>query len=162
MNSEPTMKELLDRIPQIGEVAWIGLRPSRNTPMEVVTSSEALVGSGLVGDRFTGKATGIRQVTLIQEEHLMVIEKIISKKVEPVILRRNIMVKGINLLSLHNRSFRIGDVTLKGTGYCHPCSKMEEALGEGGYNAMRGHGGITASIESAGKIMIGDPVSLII
>lgn len=162
MKSEPTIKDLLNSVPQTGEVTWIGLRPDRNTPMEVVSEVEAKKGSGLVGDRFKEKPSGIRQVTLIQEEHLKVVESIIVNSVDPALLRRNIMVRGINLLSLHNQSFKIGEVTLVGTGYCYPCSKMEEALGEGGYNAMRGHGGITANVVYSGKIQLRDSVSLVL
>jgi len=161
MNSDPVIKQLQRSIPQIGKVTWIGLRPDRNTPTKVVSEVEVQAGSGLVGDRFRGKIASKRQVTLIQEEHLGVVGSIVGKKVDPALLRRNILVKGINLVSLHNQTFKIGEVILKGTGYCYPCSKMEEALGEGGYNAMRGHGGITASVVQEGRITVGDQVALI-
>jgi len=117
------------------------------------------LAKGLEGDRFKGRTDNPRQVTLIQQEHLAVIAGCLGRdRLEPSLLRRNIVVSGINLLALKDKCFRIGDALLEFTGLCHPCSKMERQLGEGGYNAMRGHGGITARVREAGSVRRLDPV----
>lgn len=87
--------------------------------------------------------------------------QLLARPVEPAILRRNVIVSGINVIALKGARFRIGESLLLGTGPCEPCSRMEEALGPGGYNAMRGHGGITARVLEAGRINIGDAVTFI-
>lgn len=157
------MKELFDIMPQSGSVEWIGVRPARGAQMLVLNEVEALEKGGLSGDRYNGGPSGKRQVTLIQAEHLETLVSILGKDhIDPGMTRRNIVVRGINLLALHNRTFRIGDAVLEGTGYCHPCSRMETNLGPGGYNAMRGHGGILASVIQPGLIRVGDTISLII
>jgi MOSC domain-containing protein YiiM len=114
---------------------------------------------GLEGDRFNGSKGSSRQVTLIQQEHLAVIAACLNRgPIPPSLLRRNIVVSGINLLALKDRFFRIGDTMLEFSGLCHPCSKMERQLGAGGYNAMRGHGGITARVCEAGLVRLNDMV----
>lgn len=116
-------------------------------------------GTGLEGDRFKGRPESPRQVTLIQQEHLAVIAACLGREsVDASLLRRNIVVSGINLLALKDKHFRVGDVVLEFTGPCHPCSKMERFFGAGGYNAMRGHGGITARVHEAGVIRLADAV----
>lgn len=156
-----TMNELLRTLPQRGRVQWIGLRPGRELPMVAVQAVDVEIGSGLVGDRYKGNAESKRQVTLIQAEHLVALGSLLGRApIDPVLLRRNIVVTGINLLALHQARFRIGSVLLEGTGLCHPCSRMEAALGPGGYNAMRGHGGITAKVLEAGRVKLNDEVLL--
>ena len=115
---------------------------------------------GLHGDRYGGRS-GARHVTLIQAEHLSVIASCLARPcVSPELLRRNFVVSGINLLALKGRVSCIGAVELQVTGLCHPCSRMEEVFGAGGYNAVRGHGGVTARVLAQGLICVGDPVSL--
>jgi MOSC domain-containing protein YiiM len=147
--------ELMQTFPQVGELVWIGVRPARGEPM--ISVSEVMIDqrSGLIGDRYN-VASGKRQVTLIQWEHLSVLGSIMGKTIAPELLRRNLVIKGINLLALKNQEFRIGEAVFQTTGFCHPCSRMEKALGAGGYNAMRGHGGLTAQVLKGGLINVGD------
>ena len=130
--------------------------------MQPASSAQVKIGSGLVGDRYRGNADSKRQVTLIQAEHLEVIARLLGRPtVDPAMLRRNLVISGINLIALQRSKFSIGKLQLEGTGPCHPCSRMEEALGSGGYNAMRGHGGITARVLMDATIDIGDCVQLV-
>lgn len=157
-----TLTDLLARLPQRGSVRWIGLRPARRAPVTAVDQVEVRMGRGLVGDHFAGGSTSARQVTLIQAEHIDVVARLLGRDpFDPALVRRNVVVSGINLLALNGATFRIGTALLEGSGACHPCSRMEEALGPGGFNAMRGHGGITARVVEPGCIRVGDDVALI-
>ncbi len=159
---ESPMHVLMQNYAQPGTVAWIGLRPGPRKPMLEVEESYAHIGTGLDGDRYNGKPESKRQVTLIQAEHLAAVGSFLGKSlVDPLLTRRNIVVQGINLLSLKDKTFRIGEAELEYTGECHPCSRMEENLGSGGYNAMRNHGGITARVVKEGLIRVGDSVEVI-
>jgi MOSC domain-containing protein YiiM len=155
------LHRLMTQFPRTGQVRWIGLRPARDVPMRAVDSAEAVAGKGLRGDRY-GSGGGKRGITLIQAEHLPVIAALAGRDaVEPAALRRNLVVSGLPLIALKGRRFRIGEVVCEGTSPCDPCSRMELALGAGGYNAMRGHGGLCARILQDGTFRIGDAVTWI-
>ncbi len=116
-------------------------------------------GGGLVGDRWQGSPSGGRQVTLLAEEHLLAIARFLGREaIAPEELRRNVLVAGINLLALKGHHIRLGTAVIEVTGECHPCSRMEDAFGPGGYNAVRGHGGVTARVLVAGDAALGDAV----
>ncbi|WP_235282104.1 MOSC domain-containing protein [Methyloterricola oryzae] len=142
-----------------GRLVWIGLRPARRAPL--LTAAEARVdpSSGLEGDHFAGRYNRQRQITLIQAEHLSVISALLEQPVEAAQLRRNLLIAGINLLALKGQLVSIGDVLLRISGHCHPCSRMEASLGPGGYDAMRGHGGVTAEVLRGGILRVGDRVT---
>lgn len=145
-----------------GEITWIGIREKAHEPMTVLEEAFANIG-GLTGDRANkGNPESKRQVTLIQQEHLAAAASFLGiEKIDPALVRRNIVIKGINLNALKEKQFRVGEAVLEMTGFCHPCERMEENLGTGGYNAMRGHGGITCRVIKEGKITRGDSVNVI-
>jgi MOSC domain-containing protein YiiM len=156
------MEKLFRQLPQEGRLDWIGLRPGRREAVVAVEEAVVSLKEGLVGDHYAKKG-GDRQVTLIQAEHLRGVAGMLHREtVDPSLTRRNLLISGINLLALKNARFQIGDsVVLETTGPCEPCSRMEENLGPGGYQAMRGHGGLTARVLQEGSIKLGDKVKLL-
>ena len=153
-----TLASLTARFPRPGRITWIGLRPARRSAMQAVDRAQAAL-SGLAGDH---ARAGRRAVTLIQAEHLPVIAALAGlSEVPPETLRRNLVVSGLNLSATRGRVLAIGAARLRVTGPCAPCSRMEHALGPGGYNAMRGHGGWCAEILASGDIETGAPVTVL-
>ncbi|WP_254446527.1 MOSC domain-containing protein [Ruegeria sp. HKCCD8929] len=150
------LADLISGWAQAGRVEWIGLRPERRAQMRAADSVR-VAADGLDGDR---ARAGKRAVTLVQAEHLAAIGSYLGQgPVAPEVLRRNIVVGGINLAALKGRELRVGEAVLRLTVICAPCSRMEEALGAGGYSAVRGHGGWCAEVVQPGLIRVGDPVT---
>jgi len=155
------MKELLRTIPQVGKVDLISVRGERKVMPISLDSVLISTEGGLEGDHYKGRNRK-RQVTLIQAEHLVAMASLLGKdKIDPLLTRRNIVVSGVNILAFKDLQFQIGEVVLEMTGLCHPCSQMETNFGTGGYNAMRGHGGITTKVIQGGMIRVGDAVKLL-
>jgi MOSC domain-containing protein YiiM len=160
LNAASPLSRLLNAPMRPGTVVWIGLRPGRRKPLRAVSHADLDPKDGLIGDHYRSRTNHARQVTLIQAEHVAAIAAYLGiGPISPDRLRRNVLVSGINLLALKGWPFRLGSALLVATGDCHPCSRMEEILGSGGYNAMRGHGGITARIVGAGRVHVGDGVA---
>lgn len=168
------LHELTRRFAHDGTLEAIYLRPARGVAARRVDEAEAIAGRGLVGDRTGDRAAtaadgGKRQVTLLQAEHVPLIAAWTHRgTIDPRLLRRNLVIAGLNLAAAHSpfadQALRVlvGDeVELVVTGDCAPCSKMETVLGPGGYNALRGHGGVTARVVVGGRLRIGDPVRVV-
>jgi MOSC domain-containing protein YiiM len=172
----PTLRELTASFPRPGRLEAIHLRPARHAATVRVTEATAVAGDGLQGDhtadrprRAAAASHHRRQVTLIQAEHLQVVGSLLGLDgpIDDAVLRRNLVVSSLNLLAARSLFkdrrllLRIGEATLEVTGPCDPCSLMEAALGPGGLNAMRGHGGVTATVIGGGRLAIGDPVAVV-
>jgi MOSC domain-containing protein YiiM len=159
-----SLRERLVDVPQVGRVTWIGVRPEHGVPLVPLSVVTAVAERGLEGEVVArGRPGGKRQVTLLQAEHLPVIAAFTNRaEVTPFDLRRNLVIAGINLLALVKLRFAVGDeVVLVGTGACAPCGRMDETIGPGAFQAMRGHGGITAMVERGGTLRIGDAVRVL-
>jgi MOSC domain-containing protein YiiM len=170
---QASLRRLVQQFPNEGRLEAILLRPERHAPVLSVDTTEALESRGLQGDRTAAKVSSKaggsdRQVTLIQQEHLAVMAALLRKEhVDPAWLRRNLVVSGLNLLAAKTLFkdepllLHIGpQVVLEITGPCEPCSRMETILGPGGYNAMRGHGGMNARVRVGGRISVNDTLSV--
>ena len=157
-----TLRDLLKPPHVAGRVEAIVVRGDPRQPARRIDATRALAGIGLADDRLGRRGAAdlsTRQVTLIQHEHLPVIAALAGvAAVDAVALRRNVVVSGINLVALKNARVRVGEALLEIVGPCQPCSRMEEAVGPGGYAAMRGHGGMTARVLEPGLIRVGDVV----
>jgi MOSC domain-containing protein YiiM len=157
-----TIRDLLKPPHITGRVEAIVVRGQPREPARRIETTQALVGIGLSEDRLGRRSEAelsTRQVTLIQHEHLPVIAALAGvPAVDAAALRRNLVISGINLIALKNARLRVGGALLEIVGPCQPCSRMEEAVGPGGYAAMRGHGGMTARVVEAGGIRLGDVV----
>ncbi|HEY9193565.1 MAG TPA: MOSC domain-containing protein [Methyloversatilis sp.] len=153
-----TIQTLTNTFARQGRVAWIGIRPIRQKALRPLDAVQAIEALGLEGDHYASPG-GKRQVTLIQAEHLDTVAGLLGVgAVMPEQVRRNLVISGIDLLAFKGKQFRVGEALLEYTGTCDPCSRMESNLGRGGYNAMRGHGGITARVLRSGLIRTGDMV----
>lgn len=145
-----------------GTLTWIGLRTERRGPVTAVDCARVIAEHGLEGDHRMGKTAGsARQLTLISEEFIQQIAHFTAHAdIDPALLRRNLVVRGINLNALRHQRFQIGEALFEATALCHPCSRMETALGKGGVAAMIGHGGLCARILRSGTINIGDRLTV--
>lgn len=152
-----SVAELTSRFPYPGRLEAILLRPARRAEPLLPDAADLLDG-GLAGDH---APAGPRAVTLIQHEHFPVIAALARTDATPARLRRNLVVSGLNLAALRGVPLRLGaEAEVEITGPCPPCSRMEETLGPGGYNATRGHGGWYARVRRPGRLSVGASVTL--
>lgn len=139
-----------------GVVEGIVVRPKRRQPVRAVTSWDLATSA----DHGRSKS---RAVTLISAEHVDAIAALAGvEALDWGDLRRNLLIRGLNVNALRGRRFTIGDtVVLEGTKPCDPCSRMPEIVGPKGYAAMMGLGGTCAAIAVAGTIRVGDALRIL-
>ncbi|BDZ43133.1 hypothetical protein GCM10025865_24320 [Paraoerskovia sediminicola] len=148
------------------EHAYFG-RP-RDGAADVLTTDAAEVtvhaGRGVVGDRFYGKAAHMdAAVTVFAVESLEAIaHELAAGALDPLLTRRNVILRGAELMPLLGGEFVIGDgrdaVRLRAGRHAAPCAWMDRVLAPGAHHAMRGRGGIRCMPVSDGVLRRGSAV----
>jgi len=121
-------------------------------PIREVTEVECVAGRGLRGDRyFDHKADYKGQVTLFSQETFDALRRALNvPDASPAALRRNLLVSGVDLNELIGQPFELQGVRLEGTEECRPCYWMDEAIGPGANDWLKGRGGLRCRILSDG------------
>jgi MOSC domain-containing protein YiiM len=134
-------------------------------PMNSVTNARAVVGRGLEGDRYFNKAGTYsndpgsgRDITLIEIEAIEALRRDYQIELDPSQARRNIVTQGVALNHLVDREFKIGDVILRGTRLCDPCSHLEKLTRKGVMRGLIHRGGLRTEIIRGGTLRPGDPI----
>ena len=148
-----------------GAIVSIHIAAVGAAPMRLVANAQAVVGRGLEGDRYYSKlgtysnqpGSG-RDVTLIEIEAIDGLQRDYKVQLEPGQSRRNIVTRGVALNHLVAKEFRIGDVVLRGTRLCEPCSHMEKLTVKGAMRGLIHRGGLRAEIVEGGTIQVGDAI----
>jgi MOSC domain-containing protein YiiM len=118
---------------------------------------ELVAGRGIRGDRFFGKAAHLdAAVTLLAVEALeAVAEELGAAPFDPLLPRRNVVLRGAELGPLVGREFVLGGVRLRGGRPAAPCAWMDRVLAPGAHRALRGRGGLRCAVLSDGALKRG-------
>lgn len=126
-------------------------------PLQEVDRVECVAGRGLRGDRFFDYKDNYKgQLTFFSREifdELCAAFPFADKS--PGVLRRNVIVSGVDLLSLIGHDFEIDGVRFRGTQHCAPCDWMEVAFAPGAREFLKENGGLRAQILTDGWLKTG-------
>ena len=149
-----------------GNLVSINITASAGQPMQPVEKIRALPGVGLEGDRYatrqgtySSQDDGSRQVTLIESEAIEALRSEAGIQLPQAEARRNLVTRGVPLNHLVGRTFRVGEVTLRGIRLCEPCQHLAGLTQAGVLPGLVHRGGLRAEILNEGIIRVGDPIT---
>lgn len=149
-----------------GRILAIRVAHDAKALMQPVDYVLAAPGKGLVGDRYAemkgafqrGTMKPHQEVTLIENEAITAVAREYELSVTHADTRRNLLTEGVPLNHLVGKTFRVGEVLLRGIKLCEPCSYLESLTQPGIETAFRHRGGLRAQVVGGGIIRIGDTV----
>jgi molybdopterin synthase catalytic subunit/MOSC domain-containing protein YiiM len=128
----------------------------RDHGIVALSEVECVAGMGLRGDRYFGFKPGYKgQVTFFDADAVDALRIRFSQPdLSSGLLRRNLIVRGIDLSAWVGRRFRFQGVEFEGSEECRPCYWMDEAIGSGAEEFLTENfrGGLRARIVSDGKL----------
>ncbi|MFO0928304.1 MAG: MOSC domain-containing protein [Gemmataceae bacterium] len=137
-------------------------------PMSAEAEAQAIPGVGLAGDRYalgTGSFSRWpgpgREVTLIEAEVVADCVARFGLDLTAGRHRRNVVTRGVRLGELMHRTFRVGTALLRGDRPADPCGHLDRLIGPGVMEALRGRGGLRATVLEGGIIRPGDPIEVL-
>jgi MOSC domain-containing protein YiiM len=139
-------------------------------PIIAHDSIEVIANRGLAQDRYaTGKGfySGTSEwdahVTLIQKEPFDLLASEHGVDLQPKDLRRNLVTRGVNLIPLIGREFRVVEqVILRARKAWPPCAHIVKFSGRTEiFQYIAKHCGIGADVVAGGTIRVGDPIVVI-
>lgn len=155
-----------------GTVERICIAPEAGAEMREQAAIEAVTKRGLRGDRYfseieTGTFVDWEQeekrpdgydLTLIEQESIVAIEREADISLAPGEHRRNIETRDVALNHLVGNQFRIGEVLCRGNRLCEPCNHLQRVTQNGVLSALTHRGGLRADILEDGTINTGDEI----
>jgi hypothetical protein len=162
MNSQPKIQSIF-------------ICPKAEMPMTSLSKANLITNTGIDGDRYAShigtfsntNKDKVRDITLITRIGIDTANQLLSTKNLVSFLdeetRRNIVIDKISSEELNNlvgKIFYLGNIRLKGTELCDPCSHPSKLTGKEEFkSAFTGRGGIRAQVLDTGEISVGDFLS---
>src|SRR5262245_57036884 len=121
-----------------GKLAGIFVVATKGKELQSLPKVEAVASRGLIGDRyfakegtFSAKDGPDREVTLIESEALEGLAREYQIELQPHQTRRNLLTRGVPLNHLVGKTFKVGNVVLRGIRLCEPCGHLEKLTCKG-------------------------------
>lgn len=149
----------------MGKIIAIYIRPQVGKPTQMLPQVHAVPGRGLDGDHYylnignpDRKTDASREVTLVEVESIESVRRDYKIPLDLGETRRNLITQNVPLNHLVGKTFRVGEVTLRGIRLCEPCSHLEQLTQKAVLPAFVHRGGLRAQILTEGNLRVGDNI----
>ncbi|HZU78200.1 MAG TPA: MOSC domain-containing protein, partial [Dehalococcoidia bacterium] len=142
-----------------GTIVGLYTAEAAGEPVMSHAEVEVVAGLGIPGDRYaTGRGYWSDPRWPDQELTFAAAEVAETIGLEPALLRRNVVTRGVDLDALIGVTFRAGTALLQGVRRCDPCGHLDSLTRPGVARALRERGGLRTRVLASGRIAVGDRI----